>query len=120
MTNFKLSIQETRPESQFPRTGRIQPTPGKPFTQTKQNKTKQNKTKQNKTKQNKTNKNKTNPGFRQVIRNCPTIRSFTATWPEARTISQQQFPDFPSNRFQPLCHSNGSGMSLETKSESTD
>ena len=41
------------------------------------------------------------------------IRSCLATWPEARTVSQQQFPGFPSNSFQYPPPHNGSGMSLE-------
>ena len=38
------------------------------------------------------------------IQTSPVFRSCPATWPEARKMGQQQFPDFPQN---------GSGMSLE-------
>jgi hypothetical protein len=38
-------------------------------------------------------KQKQKTGFRQLVRSCP------ASWPEGRTMGQQQIPDFPSNSF---------------------
>jgi hypothetical protein len=84
MTDFKLTVQETRPKSRQAQTGQLL---GK-------NKKQKQKTKQKK--QNKT-KNK-KPGFRQLVRNCLAIRS--CPWPEAKELGQQQLPYFLSNNFQ--------------------
>jgi hypothetical protein len=73
MTGFKWTVQETRPTS----VSKNQASPGKSVTK------------------------KNPPGLKQPIRNCPAIRSCPTTWPEASAMGQQQFPDFPSNSFQP-------------------
>jgi hypothetical protein len=55
--------------------------------------------KKQKQKQKSKNKTKQKTGLRKSIKNCHAIR-ISATWPEARAMGKQQFPDFLSNSLQ--------------------
>jgi hypothetical protein len=79
MTNFKLTFQETKPKFLLPRTGQVL---ASQLTEKQKQKNKQKNHKKPKTKKQKTK----NIVCGQPVKSCPT------TWPEAKAVTQQQFP----------------------------